>query len=235
MWPGRGLCAGRCAERLHGDALVTHVEDLELLGGTRRVKDYTVPWPRPHQCARQRRLPTDMVAIQIDLVGADDAHHPLGAGGVRVPNSRTEEHVARGAPISRGLWIDHLRRVDTFREKANASIDLTQPPFVVLVVGVLTAITVARCPSNHLRHSWPFFGEQEPQLISQPLESARRNVVLDSWVRFLRDRHADDNRNPPAANRRSRARSLAQPAIWIGNHKRRCVYGWTGRPPTSAR
>src|SRR4029077_6612480 len=105
---------GWCAERLHGDALVPHIEDLQLLDDTRRVKDETVPWPRLHQCARQRRLPTDMVAIQIDLIDADDAHHPLGAGGVRVPDSRTEEHAARGAPMSRGFWIPHLRRVERF-------------------------------------------------------------------------------------------------------------------------
>jgi len=40
------------------------------------------------------------------------------AGGVRVPNSRTEEHVARGAAISRGFWIHHFRRIDGFHEKA---------------------------------------------------------------------------------------------------------------------
>jgi hypothetical protein len=31
-----------------------------------------------------------MVAIQIDLIDADEADYSLGAGGVRVPISRTE-------------------------------------------------------------------------------------------------------------------------------------------------
>jgi hypothetical protein len=100
-----------------------------------------------------------MVAIQIDLIDTDDADHSLGASGVRVPNSRTEEHVTRGAPSARDCWIHHFRRVDAFREKPNASIDLTQSPFVVLVIGVLTAITVARRPGHYLRHRWPFCGE----------------------------------------------------------------------------
>ena len=66
--PRRGLGPGWFAEGLHGDALITHLEDLQLLRAARRVKDHAVAWSGLHQRARQRRQPADVVAIQIDLV-----------------------------------------------------------------------------------------------------------------------------------------------------------------------
>src|SRR5262249_28325549 len=50
-WRGRGLRAAWRAEWLHRDALVTHIENLKLLGAARRVKDHTVAWPGLHQRA----------------------------------------------------------------------------------------------------------------------------------------------------------------------------------------
>src|SRR4029453_4374573 len=193
---GRSLGARWRGERLQRDALVTDLEDLELLGAARRVKDHAVAWPRLHQGARQRRLPADMVAIQIDLIEADDAYHTLSTARVGVPNRRPEEDLPCGAATSRGFWIHHFRRIDSLGEKADAPINLTQSPFVVLIVGVLAAITVARRPGHHLRHRRPFPGAQEPQLVSQPLEAARRDVVLHVAVRFLRKRHANGDGNP---------------------------------------
>src|SRR4051795_10859492 len=108
-----------------------------------------------------------MVAIEIDFVEADDAHLPLNAGGVGVPNSRTEENLSRGAANSRLLWIDYFGGIDLFGQEPDAPIDLTQPPLVVLIVGVLAPITVARRPGHDLRHRRPFPGEQEPQLVSE--------------------------------------------------------------------
>ena len=78
---GRGLGSGWFAERLHGNALVTHFEDLQLLRRRAREPD-AVAWARLHQGARQRRHPADVVAIQIDFVGADDADHLFRAGAL---------------------------------------------------------------------------------------------------------------------------------------------------------
>src|SRR6516164_2920146 len=68
--PLRVLAVGDrcCAEGLYRNALVAHLEYLEFLRASWRVQDYTVPWPRLHQRARQRRLPADAVAIEIDLI-----------------------------------------------------------------------------------------------------------------------------------------------------------------------
>ena len=156
-----------------------------MLRAAWRAKDHAVAWPGLRQRARQRRHPADVVAIQIDLVEADDAHHPLGSGGVGVAHGRSEEDVRRRAPASRGFRVHDFRGIDSFREKANPPIDLAQPPFAVLVVGVLAAIAVARRPGHDLCHRRPFPGEQKPELVSEPLQAARRDVVLDppGWAR----------------------------------------------------
>src|SRR4029077_14865424 len=69
---GRGLGPRWFAEGLPGDPVVTHLEDLQLFRRARRAKDHTVAWSGLRQRASQWRYPTDVVAIQIDLVDADD-------------------------------------------------------------------------------------------------------------------------------------------------------------------
>src|SRR5262249_44931472 len=69
-------------------------------------------------------------------------------------------------------------------------------------------VPVARRPRDHLRHRGPFPDEQEMQLVFQSPEAARRDVVLDGAVRFLRDHgsapglegvpHPGGDGNPPA-------------------------------------
>ena len=171
-----------CAEGLYRNALVAHLEYLEFLRASWRVQDYTVPWPRLHQRARQRRLPADAVAIEIDLIDAYDVHHPFGPDSIGIPNGGSEVDLPHGAARARGFWIDDFRRIDMFRKKANAAVDLPQSLFVVLVVGIFAAITVASRPGHQLCHHRPFPRPQEAQLVSQPLETAGRDVVLDSVV-----------------------------------------------------
>jgi hypothetical protein len=83
------------------------------------------------------------------------------------------------APASRRFRVHHFSGVDPFREEANPPIDLAQPPFAVLIVGVFTAVAVARGPRDHLSHRRPFLTEQEPVLVLEPLQAARGDVVLD--------------------------------------------------------
>src|SRR6185312_3417752 len=82
---------------------------------------------------------------------------------------------------SRSFWVHHFRGIDSLRKKANPPIDLAQPPLTVLIVGVFTAITVARSPRHHLRHRGVFPGEQKPVLLFKAPQPARRDVVLDSY------------------------------------------------------
>src|SRR6185295_17363626 len=75
------LPAGPAAsERIDRDSLVSHVEDFQVLDTARRTENDAVAWSRLHQRACKRRSPADVVAIQIDLVEADDAYQSLGAG-----------------------------------------------------------------------------------------------------------------------------------------------------------
>src|SRR5262249_31224709 len=54
----------------------------------------------------------------------------------------------------------------------------------VLIVGVFTAIAVARSPRHHLRHGRAFPGEQKPVLIFEALQAAWRYVIF-AWRRGL--------------------------------------------------
>src|SRR5205807_9504605 len=126
------------------------------------------------------RHPTDVVAVKIDLVSADDAHDSLRSRGIGIPHGRSEECPRRRLPRSRTFRVNHFRGFDSLREKANPPIDLPQPSLAVLIVGVFTAIAVAGSPRHHLRHGRAFPGEQKPVLIFEALQPAPRYVVLAS-------------------------------------------------------
>src|SRR5271169_6689923 len=125
-----------------------------------------------------------MVAVEIDLVGAHDAHHSRYSRGIGIAHGRSEEcpRLRPCLPRSRSFRVHYFRGFDSLREKANPPIDLPQPPLAVLVVGVFTAIAVAGSPRHHLHDSRTFPGEQKPMLIFEALKPAPRDVVLD-WRR----------------------------------------------------
>ena len=121
-----------------------------------------------------------MVAVEIDLVGAHDAHHSLRSRGIGIAHGRSEECPRRRLPGSGSFRVHHFRGFDSLREKANPPIDLPQPPLAVPIVGVVTAIAVAGGSRHHLRHGRAFPGEQKPVLIFEALQPAPRYVVLAS-------------------------------------------------------
>src|ERR1700691_925082 len=176
----RGLGSRRFTERFHRNALVTHFQHGQGFCTARQLKDYAVTRCRLHQRAPQRRHPTDVVAVEIDLVGAHDAHHSRYSRGIGIAHGRSEECPRRRLPRSRSFRVHHFGGVDSLREKANPPIDLPQPPLAVLIVGVFTAIAVARSPRHYFRHGRAFPGEQKPVLIFQALQPAPRYVVLAS-------------------------------------------------------
>src|SRR4030095_1805029 len=112
------------------------------------------------------------------------AYNLLRCGGIDIAHSRSEECHRRCLPRSRSFRVHHFRGLDSLREKANPSIDLAQPPLAVLIIGVFTAIAVARSPRHHLRHGRAFPGEQKPVLIFEALQAAWCYVVA-SWRRRL--------------------------------------------------
>src|SRR5580692_1266980 len=61
---------------------------------------------------------------------------------------------------------------------ANPPIDLPQPTFGVLIIGVFTAIAIAGSPRYDLRHSRAVLDEQKLMLLFQALKSAGGDVVL---------------------------------------------------------
>src|SRR4030081_2594111 len=125
-----------------------------------------------------------MVAVEVDLVGAHDAHHSLCSSAVGIAHGRSEEcpRLRPCLPRSRSFRVHHFRGFDSLREKTNPPIDLPQPPLAVLIVGVFTAIAVTSSPRHHLRHGRAFPGEQKPVLIFEALQSTPRYIVL-AWRR----------------------------------------------------
>src|SRR5205809_4719879 len=135
----RGLGSRWFTERFHRNALVAHFKHGQVFCAARGVENHAIARCRLHQRAPQRRHPTDVVAVEIDLVGAYDAHHSLRSRGIRIAHGRSEECPSRRLPRSRSFRVNHLRSLDSLREKANPPIDLAQPPLAVLIVGVFTA------------------------------------------------------------------------------------------------
>src|SRR6202453_2387280 len=174
----RGLGSRWFTERFHRNALVMHFQHGQVRCTARRLENYAIARCRPHQRAPQRRHPTDVVAVEIDLVCAHDAHHSLRCRGIGIAYGGSEECPRRRLPRSRSFRVHHFRGLDSLREKANPSVDLAQPPLAVLIIGVFTAIAVARSPRHHLRHGRAFPCEQKPELIFEALQSAWRYVVL---------------------------------------------------------
>src|SRR6476661_4122455 len=182
----RGLGSRWFTERFHRNALVTHFQHGQVFCTARQLKDYVVTRCRLHQRAPQRRHPTDVVAVEIDLVGAYDAHHSLRSRGIGIAHGRPEECPRLRPPRSRSFRVHHFRGLDSLREKTNPPIDLPQPPLAVPIVGVVTAIAIAGSPRHHLRYGGAFPGEQKPELIFEALEPAPGDVVLDSRRGFVR-------------------------------------------------
>lgn len=169
--------AGRFAEGFDRDALVADIDDREVFSSARCTEHHAVAWTGFHQRPRQRRHPTDVMTLEVDFVGADDADLPFRAGIGGVVNRGAEEHARGGRPASRCVRIDNLRIVDALREEADAAIDLAQAALAVLVVGVLAAIAVARGPRHEFRHRRPLTGEQEAVLVLDVTKDAARAIA----------------------------------------------------------
>src|SRR5581483_7227294 len=145
-----------------------------------------------------------MVAIEIDFVGADDAHDSLCARGVGIAHRGSEERSGRLLRGSRRFRIDYFRGFDSLGQEANSTVDLAQTSLAVLVVSVFTAIAIARSPRHYLHHSRALPGEQKLALLFQAFEAAGSDVV------FAVDRRG-------LLHLRSSGKALSHPAavLWL--------------------
>src|SRR6185312_1354584 len=144
------------------------------------MQDHAVTLCRLHQRTSNGRHKTDVVALEIDFVGAHDAHHPFIPCSIGVMHSRAKEHPLRSLSCSWSFRVHHLSGFDSFTKKANAPIDLPQPPLAVLIVGVLAAVAIAGSPRHDLYYCRAVLGKQKPVLILEALQPARSDVVRDS-------------------------------------------------------
>src|SRR5271156_5913829 len=104
----RGLGSRWFTERFHRNALVTHFQHGQGFCTARQLKDYAVTRCRLHQRARQRRHPTDVVAVEIDFVRAHDAHHSRYSRGIGIAYGRSEKCLLRRLPRSGSFRVHHF-------------------------------------------------------------------------------------------------------------------------------
>src|SRR6185312_7119565 len=134
-----------------------------------------VAFARLQERARDWRDPADAAGARIRLVDADDGDAALGALAARIAHGRAEEHLLAILLLRR---IDHLGDFEPLGEKAQAAIDLAQALLAVDVIAVLRAIAIARGPGDGLDDLRPLDARQVAQLLAQPREAFRRDVVL---------------------------------------------------------
>src|SRR2546421_3235013 len=91
----RGLGSRWFTERFHRNGLVTHFQHGQVFCTARQLKDYAVTRCRLHQRAPQRGHPTNVVAVEIALVGANDAPHSLRSRGIGIAHGRSENCLRR--------------------------------------------------------------------------------------------------------------------------------------------
>lgn len=160
-----GFGAEGSAEGFYGDSFVADFEDGEGFGAGRRLEEDFVVLGGSHEGSAEGRDPADVVAVEVDLVCADDAHDALCSGGVCVADGGSEEGPGGALPCSGSLGIDDFRGFDSPGQEADSGVDLPETALAVLVVGVFTAIAVAGSSRHHLRHGRAFPGEQKPVLV----------------------------------------------------------------------
>ena len=156
-----------------------------------RVQVHEVAGARLHERDGERRAPADVAAVEVHLVGADDRDDLLNAGGGLVGDGCAEEYARTGRSRPRRGGVDDHGGVNAFREKAKPRIDLAQPSFAVMIVGVFTAVPVTGSPRYHLNHGGPLASQQEAMLVSQPLQSGGRDVIFERRSRLVSHRPSE--------------------------------------------
>src|SRR5690348_4309084 len=90
------LSSWRLAESIHRNRRVLNADDFEMLRLRGRVKLHAVASSGLHERISERRPPTDVAAIQVHFVGADNRYDMFEAASVLVGHGCTEEDARRG-------------------------------------------------------------------------------------------------------------------------------------------
>src|ERR1700674_4667302 len=93
---GRRLSSRRFAERIHRNRRILDADDLETLRLRWRAQVHAVSGARLHQRIAERRAPTEVAAVEIYLVDADDRNDVFKSGSVLVGHGCAEEDASSG-------------------------------------------------------------------------------------------------------------------------------------------
>src|SRR5438270_4990515 len=153
--------------------------DGELRLPSRPPHLHRVPLALAEQRVPERRLVADPVLPQsfVELVASDNLVRGLLAVFVLYGHGRPEEDAIglRAAPR-----IDHLEAFQHLLQTVDPGVDLPQLLLAELVLVVLTAIAVRRRDRHLVGDARAFVVQEAPELLTQPLEPASRDVAPGS-------------------------------------------------------
>ena len=116
-----------------------NLDNLDLAPADRALETHQIAFARLQQGTRQRRDPTDPVARKIRLIDTDDLVGIFLALGIADRHRRTEENLITTALPGR---IDHLGKIESFGQEADAPINLAQTFLAIKIVAVFRPVTV---------------------------------------------------------------------------------------------
>ena len=143
------------------------------------IEDDEVAFFGLNQGAAERGDPTDVIAIELDFVGADDAYDSLVSLCIGIADCGSEEDAGCGLAGSGSFGVYDDGGFNSLHEKAKAGIDLTEAALAVLVVCVFAAIAVAGSPGDYGFNGRTFSGQEKMVFVFEAREATRRYVVLD--------------------------------------------------------
>lgn len=179
----RGITSGFRAERWlegrDGDVLVGDFEDGEVSGAAGGLEDDAIAFGGFDERATEWGNVTDVVALEVDFIGTDDADGAFDAIGIGIANGGTEEDFFRRGTGPGGFGVNHDGGFDALHEEAEAGVDLAEAALAVLVVGVFAAIAVAGGPGDDFLDGGAFASEEEVVFGFETGEASGGDVVFE--------------------------------------------------------
>jgi hypothetical protein len=166
-------------EWLHCNVLVGDFLNGEVGSAGGCIENDEVAFFGLDQGAAERGDPTDVIAVEIDFVGADDAYDSLVSFGIGIAHGGSKEDTGCGLARSGSFGVYDDGGFNSLHKEAQAGIDLTEAALAVLVVCVFAAIAVAGSPGDYGLNGRTFSGQEKVVFVFEAREATRCYVVLD--------------------------------------------------------
>lgn len=120
-----------------------------MRASSRRRELHFVAFMTTKEYTRNGTNPTHIAVLCIGFIDSNNANLALFTTLITVKNRSAKKDLIR---FRMSRWINNLSGLNTFIQKANAAINLTQSFFTIQIVTVFAAITVASRPSHNIHN-----------------------------------------------------------------------------------